>query len=96
MFPGRTTKLAEQALASAATIYPKADLVILSGTTQIDTIIPSFGGGFSGVVFLVAKDGAITISTSGNVAKTVALTQNLMTPLVYSKSTGKWYPGAIS
>lgn len=96
MFPGRTTKLSEGTLASAATIYPKSDLVILSGTTQVDTIIPSFGGGFSGICIVVAKDGAITLSTSGNIAKTVALTQNQSCVLVYSKSTGKWYPGAIS
>lgn len=96
MFPGRTTKVSEGVLASAATIYPKNDLTILTGTTQVDTIIPSYGGGFSGILLLVAKDGAITLSTSGNIAKTVALVQNQSCVLVYSKSTSKWYPGAIS
>lgn len=96
MFPGRTTKLAEQTLASAATIYPKADLVILTGTTGVDTIVPSFGGGFSGICILAPKDGAVALSATGNIAKAMTIPQNQSCVLVYSKTTGKWYPSAIS
>lgn len=96
MIPGSTTKLTEETIASTTTISPKTDLVKLTGNTTIATIIPSFGGGFSGIVCLVPTDAAISTTTSGNIAAAVAMTQNQVNVLVYSRKTGKWYPSAVS
>lgn len=96
MIPGSTTKLTEEVIASAATISPKTDLVRLTGTTSIDTINPSFGGGFSGVLFLVPTGGNVATTTAGNINAVVTMVDERVTVLVYSKASGKWYPGAIS
>jgi hypothetical protein len=98
MIPGSTTKLSESTLASAATIYPKTDLIRVTGSTQIDNIVPAFGGGFSGILLLLPVDGALTVSTTGNVVGggSISALQNKVTMLVYSKSQSKWYTHALS
>lgn len=97
MFPGLVTKLSEEVMASATTIAPKADLVRLTGTTAIATISPTFGGGFSGILFLVPTTaGGVATTTAGNISTVVTMPIDQVTVLVYSKLTGKWYPGAIS
>lgn len=96
MIPGFTTKLSESVVASAASISPKTDLVRVSGTTNIETITPNFGGGFSGILFVVPTDGVVNTVTTGNILVAVAMAQNRVTVLVYSKVANKWYPGAIS
>jgi hypothetical protein len=95
MIPGTTTKVSESTLASAAKISPKTDVVYLTGSTQVDTIVPNFGGGFSGVLFLITTDGAVVLSTAGNIAKTATTVQNQSLTLIYSKRQGKWFPGAL-
>lgn len=95
MIPGMTSKLSRSVVASAAVINADSDIIELSGTTTIDTILPS-AGGFSTIAFLIPVAGSITLSVSGNIAKTVVMVQNQVTVLIYSKGTGKWYPGAIS
>ena len=40
MIPGSVSKLSERTVASAATIEAKADIVNVTGSTQINTIIP--------------------------------------------------------
>lgn len=98
MFEGTTTKISEEAasVASAATITVRKDFVRLSGSTAVATINGQFGGGFSGVLFLVPVDGTLGLLTTGNIAAAVTMAQNQVCVLVYSKATGKWYPGAIS
>jgi len=97
MFPGITTKLSEDSVASTTSITCKADLIRITGTTNIATITTGkFGGGFSGVLFLVPVDGTVNTVTTGNIAVAVAMAQNRVTVMVYSKKTGVWYPGAIS
>jgi len=90
MIPGTTTKLSETTVASAAAINAKSDIVKITGSTQINTIQPNFMGGFSGIVFLVPVDGAITLGTSGNILVGFPLVQNRATMLVYVKSLAKW------
>jgi hypothetical protein len=90
MIPGTTSKLSESTLASAASISPKTDIVKVTGSTQINTIVPSFGGGFSGFVILVPTDGGITIGTSGNILVGLAAAQNRSLMLIYVRSLGKW------
>lgn len=96
MFPGITTKLSEETLATAAEIKPKADLVKLTGTTSIATINGQFGGGFSGIIVLVPTEGDVATLTTGNIAVAVTMPDQRATVLVYSKETATWYPGAIS
>jgi hypothetical protein len=96
MIPGLTTRLSESSLVTATTITPKSDLVFVSGTTNVATIIPPFEG-FSGLLFLVATDAAgFATVTTGNIALAVSLTTNKVTAFVYSKKNAMWYPGAIS
>lgn len=96
MIPGSTSKLSEAVVASANTIYPKNDLILVSGTTAISTIVPAFGGGFSGILFLVPIDGNVATTTTGNVGVAVTMLQNKVTTLVYSKKNSKWYTHALS
>jgi hypothetical protein len=95
MIPGTTSKISEDTLASAATIYPKTDLVNVTGSTGIATIVPPYAG-FSGILILTPKDGTVGLLTTGNIAIAVTMAQNRATVLVYSKKNAVWYPGAIS
>jgi len=98
MIPGSTTKLTEEIVASAGTITVTKDLVRVTGNTQIDTINPRFGGGFSGIVFLVPVDNNVAVSTTGNVlgGGSITMLQNKVTVLVYSRGLGKWITHALS
>lgn len=96
MFPGSTTKLSEEVLASAATISPKADIVRLTGTTAIATITPNFGGGFGGILFLVPTGGNVDTTTTGNIKNAVTMVDEQVCVFVYIKAEAKWHAGAIS
>lgn len=95
MFPGLTTRLSEQTVASTTSITVSSDLVRITGSTAIATIIPKYDG-FSGICILVPTDGTLGLLTTGNIAIAVTMAQNRTTVLVYSKAAGVWYPGAIS
>lgn len=96
MFEGLTSKLSQDTVASGATVTVKSDFVRVTGTTSIATIKSQFGGGFSGVIFVVPVDGNVATLTTGNIAVAVTMPQNQVTVLVYSKKDSTWYPGAIS
>ena len=91
MIPGVTSKLTESTVASGAAIVAKSDIVKVTGTTQINTITPNFGGGYGGFLILIPVDGAVTLGTSGNIAVGIAAAQNRAVFMCYVKSTGKWY-----
>src|SRR6478736_2334839 len=99
MFPGITTKISEQVGALSTVTTIKTDLYHVTSTTDttiLATIVSQFGGGFSGLCFIVNRSGAnITNVTTGNIAKAVIIPTNQNCSMVYSKLTGKWYPGAI-
>lgn len=95
MFPGLRTRITKQILASAATIYPEADLIKVTGNTSIATIQQNFGGQ-SGILMIVPTENPITLLTTGNIAITVACAVNRVTVLVFDRDTATWYPGAIS
>ena len=90
MIPGTTSKLTESTLASAATISPKTDVVLVTGSTQINTIVPSFGGGFGGFVVLIPTAGSIILGTSGNINIGITAVINRAVWLTYVRSLGKW------
>lgn len=91
MIPGSTTKLTESTLASAATISPKTDIVLVTGAVAVNTILPAFGGGqFSGLLILIPVTGALTLGTSGNILVGLAAVVNRAVYLTYVKSLNKW------
>ena len=92
MIPGRgSCRLSEETQASAATMaLPKSDLIIVTGSTQIDTIPPPFGGQFSCRITLWPKDGTVVLSTAGNILVGITMAQNRSTDLIWSKSQAKW------
>lgn len=97
MIPGLVSKLSESSVTAAATIGPiKSDVVHVSGSTTIQTIAPPGGpGGFSGLLLVVAGT-TVAVTNSGNILTAATLTAGLVSVFVYSKSLGKWVPGAIS
>ena len=96
MIPGLTTKVSESQLVAAATITPLTDVVYITGTTALKTIVPPFGG-FSGILVVVAQAGAgLSTLTTGNIALAVNMTTNVPVLFVWSLLNSKWYPGAIS
>lgn len=90
MIPGTTSKLSESTVASAASISAKTDIVKVTGSTQINTILPNFGGGFSGLLILIPVDGAVTLGTSGNINVGLAAVINRAVWMVFVRSLGKW------
>lgn len=97
MIPGLMSRLSESIVASTTTVTIKSDLVTMTGTTAVATIVPPPGqGGQSTVIFIVPVDGSIATTTAGNIAKAVTMVQNQTCVFTYSKQTAKWYPGAIS
>lgn len=96
MIPGTTTKLSEKTVASAATLQVDKDMILLTGTTAIETLVPHFGGGFSGIVIIVPTEGDVATVTTGNISIAVTMADMRATVLTYSKQTDTWYPGAIS
>jgi len=91
MIPGTTSKLSESTVASAGTISAKTDIVLVTGNTAINTILPNYGGGFGGFLVLVPTNAAgVTLGTSGNILVGIAAAQNRSVFLVYVKSLAKW------
>lgn len=96
MIPGLTSKISESNIVAAATIRPLTDLIFVSGTTALATIIPPYSG-FSGILLVVATDEAgLATVTTGNIQLVVTMTTNQVNVFVFSKANNKWYPGAIS
>jgi len=91
MFAGSTSKLSESTIASATTITPKTDIIHVTGTTPIVNINGSFGGGFSGILFIIPV-GAFTTTTAGNINNVSTAIVGQLMIMVYSKVDKKWYP----
>lgn len=98
MIPGYgPSRLREEAVASAADIVVKSDLVRLTGATQVDNIYTPVNMGREGVlIFIYASDGAVTISAAGNVAVSQALAQNRLYCYAWSSIAAKWIPHAVA
>lgn len=94
MIPGTTSKLSESTVASASTISAKTDVVLVTGTTAINNILPNYGGGFGGFVILIPTNAAgVTLGTTGNILVGLALPQNRAQVLVFVRSLQKWVIG---
>ena len=91
MIPGIVSKLSRSAVASAATIDAKSDIILISGSTQINTINPYNEGVAGQMAVLIPTDGTLVLGTSGNILVGITMAQNRATPLFYDKVTAKWY-----
>ncbi len=91
MIPGRTTKLTESTVASADSIDVKTDIVLVTGSTTVNTIVPHFGGGTaSGLLIFIPTDGSVALGTSGNILVGITAVINRAVWMTYVKSLGKW------
>lgn len=90
MIPGLTSKTSESTVASAATVVAKSDTLLVTGTTQIDTILPNFGGGFGGYLVLIPVSGSVVLSAAGNILVGITAVQNRGVYLTFVRSLGKW------
>lgn len=91
MIPGTTSKASESVVASGTSIVAKTDIIRVTGNTQVETIQPNFGGGFSGFLVFIPVDGAVVLGTSGNILVGITAAQNRAVFMMFSKATGKWY-----
>lgn len=93
MIPGLTSKVSESIQASAAVIDANADVVKLTGTTQVDTIRP-MGAGRSGkgqFLILIPVDGSVVLSTAGNILVGITAVVNRAVFMVFSNASNKWF-----
>lgn len=97
MIPGYgSTRLKEDVVASAATIQVKADLIRLTGTTQVDNMFCPLNVGRDAVLVFIYTNGAgVTISAAGNVAVSQALVTNRLYAYVFSNIAAKWIPHGV-
>lgn len=91
-FPGQISKLSERVVASAASVDANADVLIVTGTAAIATIVPKTPGVGNQQVILIPLAAATLVAT-GNIAVGVVLVVNRAQTLVYSRSQNKWFPG---
>jgi len=90
MIPGTQSKLSESVVASATSISVKTDIVRITGSTTIQTILsPLQSSGM--MVILIPVDGAVSLGTSGNILVGIAMAQNRAVWLVWNKGAAKWY-----
>jgi hypothetical protein len=89
MIPGSQSKLSEAIVASAATISVKTDIVSVTGSTQINTILSPLMGSNTMVV-LVPVDGSVILGTSGNILIGITMVINRAVWLVWNKRVAKW------
>ncbi|SRR5258706_8537618 len=97
MIPGYgSSRLKEEIVASAATILVKADLVRLTGTTQVDNMFSPINMGRDGLlIFIYTPDAGVTISAAGNIAVSQALVTNRLYAYAFSNIAGKWIPHGV-
>jgi hypothetical protein len=93
MIPGPIGRLGEEIQVTAATINaPRRDCIVLTGTTQIDTIPPPFGGRVWNIrITLIPISGAVTLSAAGNILVGIVMAQNRSVDMTWSISQQKWF-----
>jgi len=95
MFPGLYSRLSHEVVASAATINVKTDVVILTGSTGVNTINAPFTNIASRFV-LIPNAGAITFGTSGNILVGAIVAVNRPCEFIWNPVAQKWHIGPIS
>lgn len=97
MIPSSPGKGTEVTVASATVIEVNADLVRITGSTQVETILSKLALN-RGILafFAVAVDGAVVVGTSGNVLVGQTLAQNRLYLFVWSATAAKWYVHGVA
>jgi hypothetical protein len=92
--PGKLSRLSEEIAATANSMGPfKSDVIILTGTTSIQIVVPMFGGFVYDLNhILIPISGAVSIIGGGNFATTGSLPQNKFSEIMWSKSQQLWFP----
>lgn len=90
MIPGSISRLSETTVASAASISAKSDIVKVTGTTQINTILPLLPsqGQF---LILIPTAGSVILGTSGNILIGITAVINRAVFMCWSPVSAKWY-----
>lgn len=96
MYPGAVTRLTERSQASAASITADVDLLILSGATGIETIVPKVLPLAAQILFIIPVTGSLVLGVTGNIAVAQTLIVNKVSLLIWSPSLAKWYPHALA
>lgn len=90
MIPGVQSKVSVSTVASATTITAKTDVIKVTGSTQVETILsPLMGSGM--MLVLIPVDGSVVLGTSGNILVGITAVINRAVWLVWDKTVGKWY-----
>jgi hypothetical protein len=90
MIPGTQSKLSTSLVASAASITVTTDIVRVSGSTQINTILSPLMGS-SMMVILIPTDGPVALGTSGNILVGITMAQNRAVWMCWDSVAAKWY-----
>jgi len=90
MIPGTVSKLSEQVVVAADKIFAKTDVIVVTGTTPINTIVPAFGRNFAGLLFVVASGTIVTLGAAGNIQAGASIPVNRVAILVFVKAAGVW------
>ena len=80
---------------SAATIGVDTDIVLLKGTTQVNTITGALSE-YSSKVTIIPLDGPVTFGTTGNILVGAIVAQNRPCDFVWIPQLKKWAIGPIS
>jgi len=90
MIPGRITRVIEATIPSADTIKAFTDVLVLTGTVTLNTILPGRGNGNESQLLILLPQGIITIGTTGNILFGTVTVVNRPVILIWSKSLQKW------
>jgi hypothetical protein len=94
MGPGKLGRYSEEIVATANSVGPfKSDVVILTGTTSIQIVVPMFGGFVYDLNhILIPITGGVAFIGGGNLATTGTMPQNKFSEITWSKSQQLWFP----
>lgn len=91
MIPGSLSKIKEDVVASADTITIKADFTLITGSTEVNTILTPMMGS-SNIIFVACNNpGGLTLGESGNILTGGGLEETRAYILIWSRRLGKWY-----
>ena len=89
------TNAAAPTLASGTLITPMKSISFVSGTSAINTIVPTHFAGAGGSIVLIPT-GVFTWTTAGNIALAGTAVINKALTMTYDSATLKWYPSYIA
>lgn len=87
-------------MASATSITPVTKMTVITGSTQVTTIVPPNSGGYCELTFRwttgTASGFNTGVSTQGGIAVAYTTVTNRPVTLYYDPNTGLWYPMSVT